>query len=576
MPTGTSTFGLHETFLEPQALAPPPVRHALLAFVVVLASILHIGTAGWSDIHNGPEGTYASGAREMLHTSNWLVPQHQGISAPEEPPLLYWLIVLSYQVFGVTPMAARVPIAFATVGAVALTFLIGERLAGYWRGFIAALIHLCSFGTFIWGRIVTPEPIAAALVAAAIFCALCGYQQKRSRRWWFAGWWIFAALAYMTSGASAFLVLAAIFMLLSAFFREARMRFRTLLHWSYVAAFAAFLAGWHLHLRGVIPDWLTEVMSSPWVLPFAEAGARPPDQGVALPWFLLAHLVWWAPCVLLVLPGAFLAWRKIIRPHEIETTDALPLCWMAAGLLPLWLMPQRQEYESLMMWSAFALWAASTWDRMPRALQLTGIAVAAVAGIGAVCAASVDRLPAQLLAAPVGDRPLGVMPGLLALTITIFSLVAACLVWRNRERLAITVFLLGMVPLGLAAADGMARLGPHFSFARAAEFLKIHRGEEGEVIFEGSSWAGSSLRFYLERQFFVIEQSSQPARALTPAGAHHLNEEQAVEKMAAPHAVYLIIHKDRVPFWQQRLTARFHIYHQVTTCGRHVVINNHP
>ena len=574
MATGTRTFGLHETFLDPQALPPPPVRHALFAFVVVLASILHIGTSGWSDIHNGPEGTYAGGAREMLQTGNWLVPQHHGIAAPEEPPFLSWLIVLSYKVFGVSPMAARVPIALGMVGAVALTFLIGERLGGYWRGFTAALIHLCSFGTFIWGRIVTPEPLAAAFIAGAIYCAVCGYQQKRRRRWWFAGWWLCAALAYLTQGAFAIAVLAAIFLLLAAFFREARIRFRCLVRWTYLVPFILFIAGWHLLLRSQFPAWLGDVLSSAWLLPFAATGS---PEGVSLPWFSFAHFAWWFPCAVLVLPGAFLAWRKIIRPHEIETTDALPLCWMFAGFLPLLLMSPRQEYHSMIMWSAFALWAASTWARMPRALQLTGIAAAAVAGIAAILITGIGRLPAQLLTTPVGDRPLGVMPGVLALTIALFSFAAAYLVWRHWERLAITVFMLGMVPLGLAAADGMARLGPNFSFARAAEFLRIHRGEEGEVMFEGSKWAGSSLGFYLENRLFIVERSRTSTNASAAAAdPHRLNQQQALEKMAAPHAVYLIIHKDRVPFWQERLTARFHIYHQVTTCGTHVVINNHP
>ena len=56
----------------------------------------------------------------------------------------YWLIILSYKIFGVTATAARLPIALAMIASIALTFLIGERLAGYWRGFAAGLIHLCS------------------------------------------------------------------------------------------------------------------------------------------------------------------------------------------------------------------------------------------------------------------------------------------------------------------------------------------------------------------------------------------------------------------------------------------------
>jgi 4-amino-4-deoxy-L-arabinose transferase-like glycosyltransferase len=200
MTTGAQTFGLDETFAEPQVLPPPPTRHALFIFLIILASILHVGTAGWSEIHNGAEGYYASAAREMFRNGSWVPPSPAGYGVSHEPPLGYWLIDASFQLFGVSPAAARFPIAAATIASIALTFLIGERLHGYWRGFIAGLLHLCCLGTFIWGRIVTPQPIFAAFVGATIFCAICGYQRQRHRWWWFAGVWLFAALAWMANG----------------------------------------------------------------------------------------------------------------------------------------------------------------------------------------------------------------------------------------------------------------------------------------------------------------------------------------------------------------------------------------
>ena len=98
--------------------------------------------------------------------------------------------LVSLKVFGLTTAAARLPIALATVASVALTFLIGDRLGGPWRGFLAGLIHLCCCGTFLLGRIVMPEPLFSALIAGAIYCAIRGYEQRRGRRGWFIGFWI--------------------------------------------------------------------------------------------------------------------------------------------------------------------------------------------------------------------------------------------------------------------------------------------------------------------------------------------------------------------------------------------------
>ena len=567
MSSGAHTFDFRETFLDPQVLPPPPVRHALFAFLVALASIVHIGTAGWGEIHNGAEGLYASGARTMLE-------QGRPLLSPHEPPLTYWLVAAAYELFGVSVTATRLPVAAAVVATVALTFLIGEQLAGYWRGFVAGLIYLCTCGAFVWGRIVTADPFAAALISAAIYCGICGYRRPRTRRWWFAGWWVAAALAYLTKGAYAIVLLAAIFLLLALFYREARLRFALLLHWPYVGSFIVFALLWHACLNMSFPGWFNEVARSKWLLPTAAGLLETAEHGLSLPRFLLAHVAWWSPAVLLVLGGAVLAWRKIIRPREIEAVDALPLCWMAVGFLPLLFAPTRQDYHSMSMWSGFALWAASAWDRMPRPLQLAGIALAAIGGFAIAFAATIGAYPFSLLEISYASRPFGSGPALLGVAAAIFCVVAACLAWQHRERLAITILMLAMLPGGLAVADATARLDPFFSFASAARFLHTRLGDDGEVILEAPARTGSSLGFHLRRGFFVIHAASE---AMTPlSNTRSLTRAEAIEKMAASHPVYLIIHKKRVPFWQQELTRRFHIFHQATTCGAYVVLHNHP
>src|SRR6266404_4880782 len=179
MVAGARTFTLEDTFLSPQILNPPPTRHALLAFLLALAAVLHIGTAGWGELYDGDESRLAGCAREMVQSGQWLIPTNDGVPQLQTPPLAYWVVTLSYKVFGVSATAARLPIALAMIGSVALTFLIGERLAGYWRGFAAGLIHLCSAGTFVVGRMVTPDAIFALFISAAIYCAVCGYQHRK-------------------------------------------------------------------------------------------------------------------------------------------------------------------------------------------------------------------------------------------------------------------------------------------------------------------------------------------------------------------------------------------------------------
>jgi dolichyl-phosphate-mannose-protein mannosyltransferase len=55
----------------------------------------------------------------------------------DKPPLGYWLIGLSYLVFGVSEFAARLPIAMAAMGGVSVTWTIGRDLFGDRAGFLA-------------------------------------------------------------------------------------------------------------------------------------------------------------------------------------------------------------------------------------------------------------------------------------------------------------------------------------------------------------------------------------------------------------------------------------------------------
>src|SRR5437870_8421064 len=141
MVTSTGALSIEETFLGPQALPPPPTRQALFAILIALRALVQYGTIDIGDLYSETEGQYAAAAREMIQSGQYLLPTNDSIPRLQKPPLLYWLIIASYKLFGIHAAATRIPVAFSVVGTVVFTFLIGERLADYWRGFAAGLIY---------------------------------------------------------------------------------------------------------------------------------------------------------------------------------------------------------------------------------------------------------------------------------------------------------------------------------------------------------------------------------------------------------------------------------------------------
>jgi 4-amino-4-deoxy-L-arabinose transferase-like glycosyltransferase len=560
MVAGARTFSLEDTFLEPQILNPPPTRHALFVLLLTLAAVLHIGTAGWGDLYDGVEGQFAGGAREMVESNQWLVPTNDGAPLPQTPPLVYWLIAGSFKIFGVTATAARLPIALAMVASVAFTFLIGERLAGYWRGFAAGLLHLCSCGAFVLGRMVTPDAIFAALIGGAIFCAVAGYQRRQFRRAWFAGFWLCGSFACLAKGLGTIFYLAGICVLLAIFFREARIRFSFLLHWSYLLLFLAIVAPWFVWTEMRFPGALLQS--------FRENNAGLPR----IP-FLFLHLLWWSPAMILLLSGLLFATRRIIRPHEITFADALPVCWMAAGFGLLLLVGERHPWSSLSVWPAVALGAACAWERAPRGLRLAGIALLILVGtaLGATGTFAPDTFA---FFSDLNWLELRPMVQLTALSLIILSLPTLYFVRRRRAEISLLLALAPMLPVGFCLMESASRVAPFFSLADPAQFLNPRLGTNGQVIYEGPLKSASSLTFYLNKKFFLVNQAPSRFEQSEADRNKYLDENFVLEAWSRADPIYFIIEERRVAYWRKLIMERVHIYHQVTTSGHYVILSN--
>src|SRR5438132_11702719 len=102
MTAGTRTFSLEDALIDPPALPPPPVRHALIVSLIALAAALHLTTLGWGDLYDHTDGQYAAAAREMIQSHQWLWPTNDSVQRLPTPPPLYCRIIALFKLFVVS------------------------------------------------------------------------------------------------------------------------------------------------------------------------------------------------------------------------------------------------------------------------------------------------------------------------------------------------------------------------------------------------------------------------------------------------------------------------------------------
>lgn len=150
---------------------PPGYRLFWILLVLGLFFLFYqIGAAG---LFEPDEGRNAEKAREILLLSDWVTPHENFFPVLDKPMFFYWLIAISYKVFGITEWAARLPSALAAVGCFALVYRFARTRWGPWEALWSGLILMSAIEFFILSRVV----IFDMSLTFCITLALCSFYE---------------------------------------------------------------------------------------------------------------------------------------------------------------------------------------------------------------------------------------------------------------------------------------------------------------------------------------------------------------------------------------------------------------
>jgi hypothetical protein len=242
------------------------------------------------------EGRYAQIPREMLQRGDWVVPHLLGEPYLDKPPLCYWLVALSYAIFGVHDWSARLVPALAVHLTVLLTYLLGRRSLGERTAFWGALLLTLAPGFLGMGRLLILDGLLALWVTLAVLAAFEAVRAGPLRR----RWWVLAAaacgLGVLTKGPVIVLLVLPPLWLYRRLTPDAAP-----LSWRALAAFAAVVAAvplpWYVAVCARSPDFAAHFFWEHNVMRFLA-----PFDHLEPIWFYGPVLLWG------LLPVTLLAW----------------------------------------------------------------------------------------------------------------------------------------------------------------------------------------------------------------------------------------------------------------------------
>ncbi len=175
-------------------------RRFSILTLLVLSLGIYVATAAQPALLDDADASHALVSREMLQRGDWVVMYQDGIRYLEKAPLHYWMVAVSYKLFGQGAFQTRLPLVLSVAGLVLMVYFFARRFFGETAAFYSGLITCTSVGTWLFTRVMVPEAIFALELTALFYLFLRGWQGSLDTRVAYWGASVVMALAALTLG----------------------------------------------------------------------------------------------------------------------------------------------------------------------------------------------------------------------------------------------------------------------------------------------------------------------------------------------------------------------------------------
>src|SRR6267154_284729 len=159
--------------------------------VILIAALVFLGCmVSPPSLMDDVDAVQAQIARNMLQSGDWVTARLDGVAYLEKSPLKYWMIAVSFAIFGVHDWAARIPLALSAVLLCWVTARFAAWAFGRRAALYAGLVLGTSIGLFLFTRILIPDVILTLTITIALWGLLRVLEpsEPHPTRWAMAMW----------------------------------------------------------------------------------------------------------------------------------------------------------------------------------------------------------------------------------------------------------------------------------------------------------------------------------------------------------------------------------------------------
>ncbi len=594
--------------------SPPLTPHKTVAtfrithelWVIAVAAAIFLGCCfSPPALMDDMDAVQAQIARNMLVSGDWVTAHLDGVKYLEKSPLKYWMIAVSYKIFGVHDWAARLPVALVAVLLCWLTARIGAWAFSPKAGLYAGLVLATCVGLFLFTRVLIPDVVLTFTITFAMWSFLRALDPGEShpRRW---AWLMAASIGtglllkgliaavFPVGGGLVYLALSR-----QLFLRETWQRLRP---FSGALIVLLIAAPWHVlaTLRNP-PYFYFSMRSVPgeyhgffWFYFLNEhllrfLNLRYPRDYDTVPraYFWLFHFLWLFPWSLYLPAAARLSYKPNDRAGRMRL---LALCW-TGFLLVFFTFSTTQEYYSMPCYPALALLLGCTiakgvWIRPAQQV---------ISAIAAACAIAVAVILVQVWNLPTpGDianalthnsdayrLSLGHMQDLTLASFAylrtplivagIAFVIGATARWWRQPQFALAAM---MVLFFHAARLAMVVFDPYLSSRPLAEALV--KAPPGTLIEDDAYYTFSSVFFYANRDALLLNgrKTNLEYGSYAPDAPHvFINDSDFAQLWRRPERYYLLVEGRQMPRIEK--LAPKPALHVVAESGGKFLLTNH-